>query len=153
MQFFKSNCSNSAYNINDSIRSLTFPYLRRCALLWKLINCSNIMPFSGEAHAWDESPCTVSDMEYSGNTMEELSEVGKLEKIFNIPPLDIIINDEVSRSTALRWVGHFCEVFEAHKSSHALRSNPAVPFKLMLLPHVYQDLLQRLTCELFLFFY
>ncbi|KAH6824842.1 hypothetical protein C2S53_010917 [Perilla frutescens var. hirtella] len=143
MQFFKSNCVNSSYKINDSIRSLTFPYLRRCALLWKLINCSNIMPFSDEVHTWDGSPCTVNDMEYATNTMEELLEVEKLEKMFNIPPLDVIINDEVSRSTAFRWVGHFCEVFEAHKSSHVLRSAPAVPFKLMLLPHLYQDLLQR----------
>lgn len=150
MSFFKSNCSNSAYNISDSVRSLTFPYLRRCALLWKLINSSDIMPFSGEVHACDGFPSTISDMEYASSTMEELAEVEELEMIFNIPPLDIIINDEVSRLTALRWLGHFCEVFEAHKSSHVLRSNPAVPFKLMILPHVYQDLLQRLTCDLIL---
>lgn len=149
MQFFESNRVNSEYNINDSIRSLTFPYLRRCALLWKLINCSNIIPFSDEAHAWDVSPCTVNDMEYVSNTMEELPEVEKLEKVFSIPSLDIIINDEVTRLTALKWVNHFCEVFEAHKSSHVLRITPAVPFKLMILPHVYQDLLQRWTCNFF----
>lgn len=150
MQFFKSNYVNSAQNINDTIHSLTFPYLRRCALLWKLINSSNIMPFGDEAHAWDVSP--TNDSDYVTNMMEEVLEVGKLEKMFNIPSLDIIINDEISRSTASRWVGHFCEVFEAHKSSHTLRSSPAVPFKLMLLPHVYQDLLQRLSCDLVLIF-
>ncbi|XP_047981697.1 E3 ubiquitin-protein ligase PRT6 isoform X3 [Salvia hispanica] len=143
MKFFKSNLANSSHNIYDSIRILTFPYLRRCALLWKLINSSNMMPFGDEAHAWDRSPCTLDDMEYVTNMMEELLEVGELEKMFDIPTLDIIINDEVSRSTASRWVGHFCEVFEAHKSSQALRCTPAVPFKLMLLPHVYHDLLQR----------
>ncbi|KAL1546338.1 RING-type E3 ubiquitin transferase [Salvia divinorum] len=142
MKFFKSDRANSSLNINDSIRILTFPYLRRCALLWKLIN-SNIMPFGDEAHSWDRSPCTLNDMEYATNMMEELLEVGELEKMFNIPTLDIIINDEVSRSTASRWVGHFCEVFEGHKSSQALRCTPAVPFKLMLLPHVYHELLQR----------
>ncbi|XP_042000562.1 E3 ubiquitin-protein ligase PRT6-like isoform X2 [Salvia splendens] len=143
MKFFKSNLADSSHNIYDSIRILTFPYLRRCALLWKLINSSSMMPFGDEAHAWDRSPCTLDDMEYVTNVMEELLEVGELEKMFDIPTLDIIINDEVSRSTASRWVGHFCEVFEAHKSSQALRCTPAVPFKLMLLPHVYHDLLQR----------
>lgn len=151
MKFFMSNHANSSHNVYDSIRILTFPYLRRCALLWKLINSSNMMPFGDEAHAWDRSPCTLDDMEYVTDMMEELMEVGELEKMFDIPTLDIIINDEVSRSTVSRWVGHFCEVFEVHKSSQALRCTPAVPFKLMLLPHVYHDLLQRSSCNLLFF--
>lgn len=106
------------------------------------------MPFSNGVHSWDGSPYADNDMEYTTNTVEELPEVEKLEKMFNIPPLDLIVNDEDTRFTALRWLGHFCEVFEAHKSSRVLRCTPAVPFKLMLLPHIYQDLLQRSTCNL-----
>lgn len=152
MQFFMSNCSISADSINDSIRLFTFPYLRRCALLWKLINCYNIIPVNGKAHTWDGSTCTVDDMKYISNKMEELLEVEKLEKMFNIPPLDVIVNDEVLQSTALMWVGHFCKVFKAYKSSHGLRSNPAVLFKLMILPHDYEDLLLRLTIDRLCYF-
>ncbi|KAI3447694.1 hypothetical protein Pfo_004359 [Paulownia fortunei] len=143
VQYFESYYVDPAYDINNAIRSLTFPYLRRCALLWKLINCSNIMPFSDGDPSWGGSPYAANDLEYATNTVEELPEVENLEHMFNIPPLDLIVNDEESRLTALRWLGHFCEVFGAHKSQHVLRCTPAVPFKLMLLPHLYQDLLQR----------
>lgn len=142
MQFFESNRVNSEYDTNNAIRSLTFPYLRRCALLWKLVNCSNIVPFGDGVQSWDRSPHIVNDMEHT-NTTEEFRELEKLEKMFNIPSLDLIVKDEESRLTAVKWLSHFCEVFEAHKSSHVLRCTPAVPFKLMLLPHLYQDLLQR----------
>ncbi|KAK4432355.1 E3 ubiquitin-protein ligase PRT6 [Sesamum alatum] len=143
VQCFDSYYIDPAYDITDAIRSLTFPYLRRCALLWKLINCSNIMPFSDGFHSWDGSPFETNDWDCTTGTGEELREIEKLEKMFNIPPLDLIVNDEKSRFTALRWLGHFCEVFEAHKSHCVVRCTPAVPFKLMLLPHLYQDLLQR----------
>ncbi|KAK4392246.1 E3 ubiquitin-protein ligase PRT6 [Sesamum angolense] len=143
LQCFDSYYIDPAYDITDAIRSLTFPYLRRCALLWKLINSSNIMPFSDGVHSWGGSPFEVNDWNCTTDTGEELRELEKLEKMFNIPSLDLVVNDEELRSTALRWMGHFCEVFEAHKSQCVLRCTPAVPFKLMLLPHLYQDLLQR----------
>ncbi|KAL0336823.1 UNVERIFIED_CONTAM: E3 ubiquitin-protein ligase PRT6 [Sesamum calycinum] len=122
LQCFDSYYIDPAYDITDAIRSLTFPYLRRCALLWKLINSSNIMPFSDGVHSWGGSPFEVNDWNCTTDTGEELRELEKLEKMFNIPSLDLIVNDEELRSTALRWM---------------------VPFKLMLLPHLYQDLLQR----------
>ncbi|XP_020549496.1 E3 ubiquitin-protein ligase PRT6 isoform X1 [Sesamum indicum] len=143
VQCFDSYYIDPAYDITDAIRSLTFPYLRRCALLWKLINCSNIMPFSNGIHSWGGSPFEATDWDCTTDTGEELREIEKLEKMFNIPSLDLIVNDEESRLTALRWLGHFSEVFEANKSRCVLRCSPAVPFKLMLLPHLYQDLLQR----------
>ncbi|KAG8374331.1 hypothetical protein BUALT_Bualt11G0120600 [Buddleja alternifolia] len=141
-------CSDSyyfdpAYDINDTIRTLTFPYLRRCALLWKLINCSNLMPFSDGVHALGGSSCAADNMEYTTNSVEELHEVEKLEKMFNIPPLDVIFNGDESHLTVSRWLGHLSEVFHARKSLYVLRCTPAIPLKLMLLPHLYQDLLQR----------
>ncbi|KAL8504680.1 hypothetical protein ACS0TY_016023 [Phlomoides rotata] len=143
MKFFESKCVNSEYDTNNTIRSLTFPYLRRCALLWKLVNCSNIMPFGDGVQSRDRFSHIANNMEYTTNTAEELRELETLEKMFNIPPLDLIVKDEHSRLAAIKWLGHFCEVFEAHKSTCVLRCTPAVPFKLMLLPHLYQDLLQR----------
>ncbi|PIN03040.1 putative ubiquitin-protein ligase of the N-recognin family [Handroanthus impetiginosus] len=143
MQHFESYCVDPAYEINDAIRSLTFPYLRRCALLWRLISSSHMMPFTDGVHSFGGSPHAASDLEYAYNIVEELQDVEKLEKMFNIPSLDVIVNDEKSRLTVLGWLCHFREVFEAHKTQFVLRCTPAVPFKLMLLPYLYQDLLQR----------
>ncbi|GFP90143.1 E3 ubiquitin-protein ligase ubr2 [Phtheirospermum japonicum] len=138
VQYFESYSVNPAYDINNSVRSLTFPYLRKCALLWKLINCSNMMPFSDGLDSY-----TANDLEYTTNFADELPEIEKLENMFKIPSFDLIVSDEEVRSTALGWLGHFCEVLESHISQRALRCVPAVPFKLMHLPHLYQDLLQR----------
>ncbi|CAI9783256.1 unnamed protein product [Fraxinus pennsylvanica] len=94
LQSLDSNYINPTYDMKDAIRSLSFPYLRRCALLWKLINHSSKAPFTDGACTFDESPYTDDDSECVTNIVEELSEVEKLEKMFNIPPLGIVINDK-----------------------------------------------------------
>ncbi|KAL3622661.1 hypothetical protein CASFOL_033478 [Castilleja foliolosa] len=137
VQYFETYSVNPSYDINNSVRSLTFPYLRKCALLWKLINCSSMMPFTDGLDSY-----AANELEYTTNFADELPEIEKLENMFKIPSLDLV-GDEELRSMALGWLGHFCEVFEAHKSQRTLRCAPAVPFKLMHLPHLYQDLLQR----------
>ncbi|XP_073157617.1 E3 ubiquitin-protein ligase PRT6 isoform X2 [Henckelia pumila] len=139
VQCFDSYYVDATHDIYDSIRSLTFPYLRRCALLWKLINCSNSIPFNNVIQEWDGSQYA----EGANNPAEELPEVEKLEKMFGIPPLGVIIADKKLRYTASRWMHHFSEALRFHKSQCLVRCTPAVPFKLMLLPHLYQDLLQR----------
>ncbi|KAG8376898.1 hypothetical protein BUALT_Bualt09G0112000 [Buddleja alternifolia] len=143
IEFFDCYYIDPAYDIKDSIRSLTFPYLRRCALLWRLMNCSNSMQFTDRVHSWSGSRYSADNLESATNTVKEISEVEELEKMFSIPPLGIIVNDEKSRLAALGWMSHFLEVFKAHKFEHVLRCTPAIPFKLMLLPHLYQDILQR----------
>ncbi|KAL6528691.1 hypothetical protein OROMI_029336 [Orobanche minor] len=144
VQYFKTYSIDPAYDIYNAVRGLTFPYLRRCALLWKLINCSNMTPFTDGLESWGgSSPYAANHPEYTNHFADELPEIEKLENIFNIPPLDLIVSDLGSRSTALGWLSHFCGVLEAHKFRPVFRCTPAVPFKLMLLPHLYQDLLQR----------
>ncbi|KAL6496213.1 hypothetical protein OROGR_029471 [Orobanche gracilis] len=144
VQYFKTYSIDPAYDMYNAVRSLTFPYLRRCALLWKLINCSNMTPFTDGLKSWGgSSPYAANRSEYTNQFADELPEIEKLENIFNIPPLDLIVSDIGSRSTALGWLCHFCGVLEAHKVRPVLRCTPAVPIKLMLLPRLYQDLLQR----------
>ena len=63
--------------------------------------------------------------------------------MFKIPPIDVVINDEISRSMALRWLHHFSKELKI-KGQCVLYSTPAVPFSLMVLPYLYQDLLERL---------
>ncbi|CAK9185301.1 unnamed protein product [Ilex paraguariensis] len=142
--YFDSNYIDPSGDIKDIIRQLSLPYLRRCALLWKLINSSTSAPFSGGSHVSDiSSHATLERMEFAVGILEELAEVEELEKMFEIPPLDIVLNDELLRSLVVKWLNHFSKEFEGGKLQRVLHSTPAVPFKLMLLPHLYQDLLQR----------
>ncbi|KAL6987618.1 RING-type E3 ubiquitin transferase [Sarracenia purpurea var. burkii] len=145
-QYFVSNFIDVSYDFKDTIRSLSFPYLRRCALLWKVMNSATSAPFSYGAQLSDSSSLAIDDMmvHADDNLMEaELVEVEKLEKFFKIPPLDVVLNDEVLRPIVLRWFRHFYKEFEVHDCQFVLHLTPAVPFKLMQLPHLYQDLLQR----------
>ncbi|KAJ0933105.1 putative carboxypeptidase U chromatin regulator PHD family [Helianthus annuus] len=139
-QYFVSNYMDNSRDLTESIRSLSFPFLRRCAVLWKLMNSSASTPFSG---ALRPSQTFGDRMDYSFGTPEESIEIDELEKMFNIPALDSIVNDEVARSLVKKWLQHIAKEFGVSNPSRVLRLTPVVPFKLMVLPHLYQDLLQR----------
>ncbi|KAK3001958.1 hypothetical protein RJ639_020917 [Escallonia herrerae] len=142
-QYFTSNYMDPSCDIRDVIRRLSFPYLRRCALLWKLVNSSSSSPFSDGVHAFDRSCPSDDRMEFDSGTMEELVDIEELEKMFKIPSLDVVLNDELLCSLVSKWFRHFTKEFEIRTLPSVLHSTPAVPFKLMLLPSLYQDLLQR----------
>lgn len=147
-KYFDSNHIET-HDVKDAIRSLSFPYLRRCALLWKLVRSSVSVPFSGGSNILDGLPNSMGEtMECGGNIASEFNEIEKLEKLFKIPPLDDVICDNIVRLVVPRWLRHFSKQFEACMLKGVMYSTPAVPFKLMLLPHLYQDLLERLviTC-------
>ncbi|KAF2288678.1 hypothetical protein GH714_010354 [Hevea brasiliensis] len=140
-QHFVSNYIDSYCNTIDVIRKLSFPYLRRCALLWKLLSTSFSEPFCNRDHVL---PAIDDDsMDYMDNDIVELSEVQKLEKMFKIPPLDVVLKDQGVRSLVMKWLHHFHKEYEVYGFQSVLHSTPAVPFKLMQLPHVYQDLVER----------
>ncbi|XP_008442546.2 E3 ubiquitin-protein ligase PRT6 isoform X1 [Cucumis melo] len=139
-QYFVSNYTEPSCNIKDTVRSLTFPFLRRCALLLQLLSSSARVPiFDGE---------TALETYLVGNNMidnitVELNEVEKLQKMFDIPPLDIVLKDGTSRLLVSKWFCHFNKEFEFQRSKIIKHCTPAVPFQLIRLPHVYHDLLQR----------
>lgn len=138
-KYFFSNYIDPSFDIKSMIRRLSFSYLRRCALLWKLLSSSVSAPFSG-----DISSSTINDMmDITEGALVELNEVQELENMFKIPPLEVILNDEHVRSLSSKWLHHFHEEFAVGFSQRVFHCNPAVPFYLMNLPHVYQDLLQR----------
>ncbi|XP_031252609.1 E3 ubiquitin-protein ligase PRT6 [Pistacia vera] len=142
--YFISNYVDPSCDVKDMIRKFSFPYLRRCALLWKLLNSTASAPFSDRDDMLDQSFHDINDMMNScDGALGDLDEIQELEKLFNIPPLDFVLKDEVLRSLVFKWFHHFCKEFEVHGFQTILYSNPAVPFKLMQLPHLYQDLLQR----------
>lgn len=144
-QYFISDYIDTYSDIKDVIRSLSFPYLRRCALLWRVINSSLPVPFSHGAHVLENSSnATDVTMGYETDcSLEELTEVEELEKMFKIPPVHVVLRDKVLRSLASKWLQHFTQECEVRFLQCTTKLTPAVPYKLMVLPHLYQDLLQK----------
>ncbi|XP_068667575.1 E3 ubiquitin-protein ligase PRT6-like [Aristolochia californica] len=140
-KYFVSNYIDSS-SFSDLIRRFTHPYLRRCGLFWKLLRSSNVPPFGDSSYLWDWASSHLSD----GNTKEvlvQLSEISQLEKMFKIPPLDTVLKHETVQSLTIKWCGHFCNDIGVHNCGRTLYCTPAVPFRLLQLPRLYQDLLQR----------
>ncbi|CAK7333877.1 unnamed protein product [Dovyalis caffra] len=141
--YFVSNNIDPSSDIINVIRKLSFPYLRRCALLWKLLSTSVSAPFCDRDVLNRSSNAVNYMMENMDGDQDELNEVQELEKMFKIPPLFVVLKDHTLRSLVTKWLHHFCKHYEVCNSRHVLHVTPAVPFKLMNLPYVYQDLLQR----------
>lgn len=143
-KFFVSKYIDTSCYPKDMIRRFTFPYLRRCALLWKLLKDSMVGPFSDGSPGRDSSSYSNrSALEEAGDLSVEIEEISKLEHLFQIFSLELVLKDKAVRALSLKWCEHFCEEFARRSYGHILPSTPAVPFKLMHLPHLYQDLLQR----------
>jgi hypothetical protein len=143
-QYFVSNYFDPNVDIKDAIRRFSFPYLRRCALLWKILYSSIPPPFCDEENmsnrSWNIPGDTMDSIDIN---MFEIIKIQELENMFKIPPLDVVLKDELSRSSVSNWCHHFCKEFESQRIQRNIHVTPAVPFELMRLPKVYQDLLQR----------
>ena len=88
---------------------------------------------------------TSSDALDTANCLTvELNGIKELEDMFEIHSLELVLKDEVVHALSLRWCEHFLKEIRVCENRGVLFSTPAVPFKLMQLPRVYQDLLQRL---------
>ncbi|XP_074582392.1 E3 ubiquitin-protein ligase PRT6 [Curcuma longa] len=143
-QFFVSNYVDELCDPKNMIRRLTFPYLRRCALLWNLLDSSTLAP-SFDSHTRERSYLCLkdADLDIDDQLKVELSRIGELEDMFKICSLESVLKDEVVHALALKWCEHFQKEFRVRKYRDLLAVTPAVPFKLMELPFIYQDLLQR----------
>ncbi|CAL9094143.1 unnamed protein product [Musa acuminata var. zebrina] len=143
-QYFVSSYIDHLYHPKDMIRRLTFPYLRRCALLWNLLN-SSTLSLSYDSHTWERSYLCSKDVQLDSDSQlrVELNNIRELEDMFMICSLELVLKNEVVHALALRWCDHFCDEFGVRKYRGVLASSPAVPFKLMELPLIYQDLLKK----------
>ncbi|KAF8042407.1 hypothetical protein BT93_A0898 [Corymbia citriodora subsp. variegata] len=128
-----------SWGVDHVVRNLSLPYLRRCALLWKLLNSSTHSPFFDRGYESDE-PFYA---DHFSDSSVELNEIQKLEKMFKIPSIDKIYKDEKLRPFVLRWIRHLCNETRLNRVTCIVHCVPAAPFKLMQLPYLYQDLLQR----------
>ncbi|MCL7042952.1 hypothetical protein MKW94_019196, partial [Papaver nudicaule] len=145
--YFASNYMDEAScQLKDMIRRMSYPYLRRCALLWKLLKSSTPEPFSDRSHERNRVSSNLNDnaLESSPNDLAiELKEVEEVERMFQIPDLDVVFKDKTLRMLGLKWFNHFSREFDSRNYGRVLHSTPAVPFRLMRLPRLYQDLLEK----------
>lgn len=132
------------------VRRLTYPYLRRCALLLELLRSSATSPLYDNSNIWEGSHLYLSNSTRDGNSSlaMEMNGIRELENLFQIQSLDLILQDESVQMLALKWSQHFCEDYSSRKYRGTLFSTPAVPFRLMQLPPVYQVLLERFGLNL-----
>ncbi|MQM00483.1 hypothetical protein Taro_033214 [Colocasia esculenta] len=144
-RFFVSNYFDASVNPKDTIRRFTFPFLRRCALLWKMLKSLMSIPCYDNAHVWDKLTRYMNNdmLENTDDLSMELSEISELENSFQIHSLEAVLSDKLVSALALKWCTHLSEEFSVHNFGCVLYSTPAVPFRLMRLPLLYQDLLQR----------
>lgn len=149
LQYFVSNYISPSCDIKETIRRFSFPFMRRCALLWKLLNSSTPAPFYDGGENCGEMMYESSHLnaEVIGHELE-INEIHELEIMFKIPSLDFILNDKGVRSLVLKWFHHLDKDYEFRSLGNVMYVTPAVPFKLMELPHLYQDLLQRFVLVL-----
>ncbi|KAK1298843.1 hypothetical protein QJS10_CPB14g00607 [Acorus calamus] len=147
-QFFLSSYIDISCHPKDMIRRLTFPYLRRCALLWKLLTSSMSAPFYNNDQV-REKVCHHTNNDALDSSIEisiELEGIRELEHMFQIT-LDLVLKNEVVHTLSLKWCQHFLLVHGDRNYGRSFHCTPAVPFKLLHLPRIYQDLLQRYIKE------
>ena len=152
-QFFISNYIDPSCHLKDVIDKLSLPYLRRCLLLWKLLKCPSSSPFPSRIGDFDKS-LEISEYFEANNSVDHMDEVNELKNLFGIPRLDIVLKDGELRCMMLKWFHHFSKEFENQCIQRVLHLTPVVPFQLMSLPILYQDLVQRFFLSFnFLSFY
>ncbi|RID43051.1 hypothetical protein BRARA_J02887 [Brassica rapa] len=141
--YFRSNHMDLSCDIKETIRKYSLPFLRRCALLWRLLKTSP-GKFHQEVDMFDvPSDSTNDSMDFMYGPKSELNHVHELEKMFKIPPIDTILSDELLRSSTQKWLRHFQKEYSVNRVKGPLCITPVVPFQLMKLPNLYQDLIQR----------
>ncbi|GAB2263939.1 hypothetical protein Droror1_Dr00026073 [Drosera rotundifolia] len=140
-KYFVSNYVDPDCNMKDMIYSFCLPYLRRCALLRKLLSASMSPLRPHVDHILD----ITRDIDHKvvADFAGDHAGISELENMFAIPPLDDVLCDGFLRSLTQKWFKHVHTNFEHYSSLRVLHLTPFAPFQLMRLPHVYQDLLQR----------
>ncbi|ESQ40148.1 hypothetical protein EUTSA_v10012411mg [Eutrema salsugineum] len=138
--YYRSNKMDLSCDIKETIRKCSLPFLRRCALLWRLLKTT-----PGKFHEEVDMFVVPSDsgsdnMDLMYSPQSELNHVHELEKVFEIPPIETILSDELLRSSTQTWLRHFQKEYRV---KGPLSITPGVPFQLMKLPNLYQELLQR----------
>jgi hypothetical protein len=134
------------------IRRLTLPFLRRCYLLQNLMAGSGQLLPIARAHQWElpqghgiptGSSSGSGSEDAERQILQELEELDQLESIFCIPPLAKILEEDAVQSLVLSWCRHVKTDTGVRYFRQGPRLTTAAPFRMMQLPRLFQDLLQR----------
>ncbi|XP_024387527.1 E3 ubiquitin-protein ligase PRT6 isoform X2 [Physcomitrium patens] len=139
------------------IRRCTLPFLRRCYLLQNLLSgAAQVLPVA-TAHQWElpqghihstETETTSEDSKDADKqVLLEMEELDQLESVFLIPSLVNIFEQETNQQLVQAWCKHVKTDAGPRGIQHSIRVTTASPFKLMQLPYLFQDLMQRYVKE------
>ncbi|KAG0593011.1 hypothetical protein KC19_1G298000 [Ceratodon purpureus] len=139
------------------IRRCTLPFLRRCYLLQNLMSgATQVLPVA-RAHQWElpqdhrqstgAESASVDSKDEEDQVRLEMEQLDQLESVFLIPPLEKIFEQDAVG----RLVDSWCKHVKTDSALRGIQCSPRVtsasPFKLMKLPHLFQDLMQRYVKE------
>ena len=137
------------------IRRLTLPFLRRCYLLQNLMAGSGQVLPVARAHQWElpqahgvpiGSSSSSDSEDVERQILQELEELDQLESVFCIPLLAKILEEDSVQNLVLSWCRHVKTDTGVRYFRQSPRLTTAAPFRMMQLPRLFQDLLQRYVC-------
>ncbi|KAL6547117.1 hypothetical protein OROMI_022838 [Orobanche minor] len=88
---------------------------------------------------------TCGSVNHQHNILD-IAEFERLESMVEIPPIDDVINDGMSRLMATRWLDHFTNKFKL-QAQNVLYCTPSVPLSLVVLPDLFEDLIKASGCR------
>jgi E3 ubiquitin-protein ligase UBR3 len=139
------------------MRRCTLPFLRRCYLLQNLMSdATQVLPVA-RGHQWElpqghrqsagpELP-SVDPKDVENQVLLEMEQLDQLESVFLIPPLEKIFEQDAIQHLVQAWCKHVVTDSGLRGIQYSPRVTTASPFKLMQLPYLFQDLLQRYVKE------
>lgn len=138
-----------------TIRRFTLPFLRRCALLGKLLcdlnfeetNCETVTAYDFVTAKKADGLINNEKRHVVSDAFEDIKELEVLERKFLLPSLQTILEREDNQEAVLKWSSHLSKESGPRKVLPVPRPAMAAPFKLMDLPPLYQTLLQHYIRE------
>jgi hypothetical protein len=141
------------------IRRNTLPFLRRCYLLQNLMSgAAQVLPVA-RAHQWElpqgyrqstgDELASVDLKDGENQVQLEMEQLHQLESVFLIPPLEKIFEQDAIQHLVQAWCKHVKKDSSPRGIQYSPRVTTASPFKLMQLPYLFQDLMQRYSSNIF----
>lgn len=139
------------------IRRCTLPFLRRCYLLQNLMSgATQVLPVA-RAHQWElpQGPSQSAGAELASvdvkdvekQVLVEMEQLDQLESVFLIPPLEKIFEQDAIQHLVQAWCKHVKTDSGLRGIQYSPRVTTSSPFKLMQLPYLFQDLMQRYSSK------
>jgi len=97
----------------------------------------------GPTHSTEAKTASEDSKDADKQLLLEMEELDQLESVFSIPSLANIFEQETIQQLVQAWCKHVKIDAGPRGIQHSIRITTVSPFKLMQLPYLFQDLLQR----------